>query len=239
MFNIFQFAEKLIQRFLTFINTSLFLTELTLRKPSLIFIGDSHAYCIGSEDNIIKQNKVMNREEGILYLGPKTIYSISQNGFSINKIVAIILRSTKNLKLVICLGEIDVRCHLFNRGRLRKFSKVVIQYREKIQLLESQVRPSKIIILTPVPPSNKGKDNPNYPRVNSLKDRIKVSKTVSKQIIKTCSSYSVIDSGKILQTKSGSLKDKFTTDGCHVNTVGAQLIKYHIRNDLDNDRRRI
>jgi hypothetical protein len=144
------------------------------------------------------------------------------------------MRRTKSLKLVICLGEIDVRCHLYDQDRLVKFNKVIKQFKEKIDLLASQVKPAKIVILTPVPPSDKGIDNPNYPRINSLKERIRVNRTVSKQIIKTCTTYTVIDTGKILQNKAGSMKDKFTIDGCHVNTLGAQIIKDHIRNDLIN-----
>jgi hypothetical protein len=232
-----QIIEKFEIKSKLLINEFIFIIKVYLCKPKLIFIGDSHSYFIGSGQVNPVMYKFISKEEAIIHLGPKTIYTIAQKGIKLNKILKFCLRRIYKLKIVISFGEIDVRYRLYNKEYLENFIFVLQDYKKQIDIFAFDVNVTCIVLLTPVPPTDKGFENPNYPKNGVLRERIEANDKVSKMLLDFFDSpYLVVDSRKILENKIREFDAELTDDGCHVNGKGSKKMKHYIYEKLENHR---
>ncbi len=207
---------------------TLIVLRILLIKPKLIFIGDSHAHFF-FENKKIKRFSLKNRNKLIIWLGPKLLYSVSRNGFELKKRVRIILRiASNNQPVVILLGEIDCRVHFVEKTLvlgIQEFDNIAYNYKNFVISLIDTYGFAKAIIIAPFPPSNLGLDNLKFPRNGSISDRVLVTKLITESLLRISSTqFNVINCSPLISIKDGSLDEKYTDDGVHLNFLGSKKI---------------
>ena len=126
---------------------------------------------------------------------------------------------------MIILGEIDCRAHFVpnNLGNgINDFRKIAYSFKNKILQLQKDFSLGAAMILSPIPPSDIGSENPSYPRVGTLDERIAVTRLITQSLIELSNQdFWVLNLGDILATDRGELNSVYTDDGVHVNSIGA------------------
>lgn len=221
--------QYLIYSLLNFI---FILLRIFLVKPKIIYIGDSHARFL-FENKKTKRFSVKDGNRLVVWLGPKLLYSVSRKGFELEKRVRIILRIASNEQpIVILLGEIDCRVHFvkktLNLG-VEEFDNIAKSYKKFVISLIDTYGFAKALIISPFPPSNLGSNNPKFPRNGSISERVLVTRLITESLMRISSHhFSVIDCSPMISNKNGSLNEKYTNDGVHLNFLGSKKIIYKI-----------
>jgi hypothetical protein len=202
--------------------------KILLVKPNIIYIGDSHAHFL-FKNKKIKRFSVKDGSKLIIWLGPMLLYTVSRDGFKLNKQVRIILRIANNKQpIVFMLGEIDCRVHFVNKTLIlgiKEFDNIANSYKKFVISLINAYSLTKAIIIAPFPPSNLGLDNPKFPRNGSIAERVLVTEMITESLLSISSSqFIVINCSPMISTKNGSLNEKFTDDGVHLNFLGSKKI---------------
>lgn len=200
--------------------------RLLRMKPNAIWIGDSHAHFIARNGKRIRHFSITDKNHLLIWLGPKLLYSVSRDGFHIDKLTSLILKKASiRQKLVLSLGEIDCRVHLVPRTLIKgttEFDNIVRNYRVSVMQILEKYNLGSAFILTPMPPSDFGLDNPMFPRNGSLSERVTVTKLLTESLVSVSSSeFHVINLSSILASQDGSLNMKYSNDGIHVNLLGS------------------
>lgn len=165
----------------------------------------------------------------IIYLGPKLLYSVSVNGFQLNKTSKVVLRIAGNKQhIVVVLGEIDCRVHFVEKTLVfgsKEFDKIALGYINSVITLLNTYRLSRAFIIAPLPASNLGLDNPRFPRRGLLRERVLVSKMITESLVRISSfQITVMDYSPVISNKNGSLNVKYTNDGVHLNFLGLKKL---------------
>ena len=218
-------------------NFRLLCLRLVCVKPKLVFIGDSHAYFQSKNHKAIKKFSMNKSNMLTIWLGPELLYKISRDGFSINKEMNIVLKLVQNVRcIVIILGEIDCRVHFVPKSLTlgdEEFSRIALAYKKVITQFITDYGFEKALIIAPYPPSDFGVDNPRFPRNGLISERVLVTKMITKCLVEISSkSFVVIENSAELSTQNGSLDKKYTDDGVHLNSQGADLIQNKINGAL-------
>jgi hypothetical protein len=198
-------------------------------KPKKIWMGDSHSHFIARSGKRIRKYSVTSDGDLLIWLGPRLLYSISENGFRFNCFAKYMLRrfGTRTV-IILVLGEIDCRVHLVSRAlhsTSSDLNRMVSKYRSKIEWLLDTFDIETAKVLTPVPPSNIGKIDRNFPRNGSLDERILITKLLSEALQElSAEDIDVIDLSHILSDTSGSFNSIYTDDGVHVNQLGSKVV---------------
>jgi hypothetical protein len=202
--------------------------RILLVKPNIIYIGDSHAHFL-FKNKKIKRFSMKDGSKLIIWLGPMLLYTVSRDGFKLNKQVRIILRIANNKQpIVIILGEIDCRVHFVNKTLtlgIKEFDNIAYSYKKFVISLINTYSLTKAIIIAPFPPSNLGLDNTKFPRNGSISERVLVTEMITESLLRISSSqFIVINCSPMISTKNGSLNEKYTDDGVHLNFLGSKKI---------------
>lgn len=81
------------------------------------------------------------------------------------------------------------------------------------------------IMMSPVPPSDIGSDNPYYTRIGTLDERVSVTRLITEALVELSNpEFWVSNLGEIFYTDRGDLSSVYTDDGVHVNSIGASKI---------------
>lgn len=228
--------KNLINSLFNFIFT---LLRIVFIKPKVIYIGDSHAHFL-FETKKIKRFSIKDGNRLVIWLGPKLLYTVSKNGFELKKRVRIILRMASNEQpIVIVLGEIDCRVHFVKKTLLlgrEEFYNIANNYKKSVISLINTYGLAKAIVIAPFPPSDLGSNNPKFPRNGSISERVIVTKLITESLIRiTSSQFSVINCSPMISIENGSLNEKYTDDGVHVNFLGSKKIIDKIDLKIFND----
>lgn len=81
---LFYIIIKLLKEFIQGVNFVLLLLRLSLVKPSIIYLGDSHAYHLSGNAKTMKTFSI-NKSILTIWIGPKLLYTIANYGFSLNQ----------------------------------------------------------------------------------------------------------------------------------------------------------
>ena len=203
--------------------------RIFLFKPRIIYIGDSHAFFLSGSKKKLKRFSVTHDNKLIIYLGPKLLYSVSVNGFQLNKTSKVVLRIAGNKQhIVVVLGEIDCRVHFVEKTLVfgsKEFDKIALGYINSVITLLNTYRLSRAFIIAPLPASNLGLDNPRFPRRGLLRERVLVSKMITESLVRISSfQITVMDYSPVISNKNGSLNVKYTNDGVHLNFLGLKKL---------------
>jgi lysophospholipase L1-like esterase len=140
--------------------------------------------------------------------------------------------------MVISLGEIDCRMYLGSeKADMYRSEFWVDRFLQNSLQLAKDIRVKRIIVLTPVPPSDIARIDERYPRKGTLYDRVDSTKWLTSALMNSKWSsdptLNILDLSKILSIEDGSLDPKYTDDGVHVNLRGAGVIKQKIVSLVD------
>jgi len=242
LFNLIQstcsiFVFKIIELFKTsilMVNFILLLLRLLLVKPNIIYLGDSHAYYLSQNSRPIKMFSINKSNILTIWVGPKLLYTIANEGFSLNTRMKMILKFVGNGQtIVLILGEIDCRVHFVKKTLVldeEEFDNIALRYKKIVTQLITDYSLGKAIIIAPFPPSGFGKDNPRFPRNGSLSERILVTKKIAKSLVKISSDcFIVINNFRDLSYQNGSLNREYSDDGVHLNFLGSQIVQGEIK----------
>lgn len=208
-------------------------TSHDVSDSPLLLVGDSHACFFAGE----RPRRTVQQEDGtaVIWLGPRLMHSVAMKGFGFSLRQRLLLHRSRGAVVVAILGEIDVRMYL----GLRPFQKYrsdawVKDYCERVLALGEHLRSRRIIVVSPVPPSDRGLDNPEFPRRGSLAARLDGHRWLCLSLEERCRRQgdrgaTFLNLTSVLSDSSGQLKTELSDDGVHVNFLGAHLTRESIR----------
>ena len=207
----------------------------TWKKPiRYIWIGDSHSRFIAGNSDPAKRYSFSKHNDLIIWLGPRLLYSISRQGFRLNLFDKVILRRVGSNNLcVFVFGEIDCRVHFVPHKihhNQEELMRIVQGYKVQVTKLINKYDIGSSFVLTPIPPSDFGSNNPMFPRTGSLIDRVNATKAISNTLNQYSNeNFTVVDLSKYLSNSDGSLNLVYSDDGVHVNSLGSRVILKNLK----------
>ncbi len=200
------------------------------RRLNRLWIGDSHAAFLAG---LSLQRFSVSKEEAVIWLGPRLMYSLARDGFPDPLIAELkgVRVDLTTTSIVLTCGEIDCRVHLVGRLHDENALDFTSLYVVSAAQLRARMGAKHAYLLGPVPPSDIGGDDPGFPRTGTLDERVTASRLLEKRLCEEAaaseeSGISAIPLGAILaDPKTGALAAEFTNDGCHVNCRGAELVR--------------
>ena len=120
----------------------------------------------------------------MVWLGPRLMYSIARNGFPdplIPELRGIELHLATT-PIVLTLGEIDCRVHLAQRLHTAGNFDFVARYVQRAAELRTNLGAYHAFVVGPVPPSDKGPDDPAYSRSGTLQQRVVASRLLERRL---------------------------------------------------------
>lgn len=221
--------KAVYNRVLISLDFALVSAKIRISKPVSIVIGDSHAHFLLKGGKKLKPFTLIDGKHLLIWVGPKLLYSVSNRGFRFNRLAKILLEnSSSGQPFVIILGEIDCRVHFVPnnlQNGIKDFQKIAYSFRTRILEMQKDFGFGSAIILSPVPPSDIGSDNPYYPRIGTLDERVSVTRLITEALDELSNpEFWVVNLGEILSTDRGDLNSVYTDDGVHVNSIGASKI---------------
>ena len=224
--NLLPTLKKRISKLLDFL---LVVLKLVRVKPNAIWVGDSHAHFISRNGKRIRHFSITDENHLLIWLGPKLLYSVSKHGLSIDKLTKLVLnKAAFGQNLVLSFGEIDCRVHFVTKTLdkgVKGFDNIAKNYSDSVMEFLKIYNLGSALILTPVPPSDFGLDNPVFPRNGSLSERVIVTKMITESLVNISSpKFRIINLFGILSNQDGTLNMKYSSDGVHVNFLGSNRI---------------
>jgi lysophospholipase L1-like esterase len=133
--------------------------------------------------------------------------------------------------LCVLLGEIDVRAHLAVRApeALAEFD-FVGNYVARVRDLGAVVRSPKVVVVVPVPPTEEGAFNPDWPVRGSFAQRLGQFESLREALAdgvaaSPISGLVLLDLTAVLADPDGGLAARLTDDRVHLNAVGAAIVR--------------
>jgi len=206
--------------------------RIATRRPlRRLWIGDSHATFLAGTR--VRPFDVSSEHEGVVWLGPRLMYSIARDGFPdpLTPELHGVSLDLAPTPIVLVFGEIDCRVHLVERLAAGGSLDFVSRYVARAAELRARVGASHIVLLGPVPPSDQGESNPEFPKNGTLAERIAVARLLERTLSEATASLgdrrvAVAPITSLLAgSETGELAGRLTDDGTHVNPLGADLIR--------------
>ena len=197
-------------------------------------IGDSHASNIHSAWKVFG-NKIISH-----HIGPCLAFSFGRD--KLKRINFKKLKIQENDTVCLCLGEIDIRCHIFkiiNKFKNSTYQEVIDNIIDKYILAikenKKQYKNIKICIYNVVPPKfyEKGmRHNPEFPFLGSNKDRLNYTKYFNSKLKQECDNndYTFIDIYEKYSDENGYLD--ITKSDSSVHITNGEYLNDYLTNEL-------
>lgn len=199
------------------------------RQPRLWWVGDSHA-AFFAQAPLAPVSRSSVSADAALWLGPRLMYSLQRRGMSLTSAQRWMLQTTARPHVAYSFGEIDCRVFLA-REPFHKFRSDEWLIRS-LTVLAKHAHANSVeasVLVMPVPMSNIGSDNPDYPRRGTLRDRVVGHEWFCQRVAALASQYfpdaSVLDLRPILAMGDGTFDPTYTHDGTHTNSLGSRLVR--------------
>lgn len=189
---------------------SLVMLPLSLSAGIIHVIGDSHGHELnGIESNVFHP------------IGAITMHRIGRDGLNILNFKTLNIQEKDTV--VLCFGEIDVRCHI---GKQRDVAKrdleeiidtLATNYFQTILLNRALYTNISIIVYTVTPPAN-GASTAEYPMYGELGDRVAIAKKLNQKIREIAASkgIKVLDVYDDYSDQNGVLKRELSDGDVHI-----------------------
>ncbi len=207
----------------------LVLSRVIFQQPSIIWIGDSHTHFFSRNGQRIRHFSFADNGQLVVWLGPKLLYTISNKGFNLSLLTKTILKlAGREKQFIISLGEIDCRVHFvpksLGKGAL-EFDRIVANYKNSVLDFLEMFQGVRALVLTPIPPSDFGVDNPLFPRTGLIAERIQATRLITDSLVAASSGvFSVVNISQVLSDEIGAIDPRYSSDGVHVNRLGAKVV---------------
>lgn len=191
-----------------------------------LFVGDSHNNFLNEIDFKTKHRWNFSKSGDIvIWVGPKLMYSVGLYGLRFSRSEYMALKLLNISEAYFNFGEIDVRVHGAKLKNSTNIETLVRNYLSKVKLFSSKIGVKEFHVINLIPPSDLGTQNPEFPRNESLIFRIELTKSINYQLATQASKFTVIDQYTCLADAEGKLNSEYTSDGLHVNSMGATKVR--------------
>jgi len=177
--------------------------------------GDSHA------KHVWEAIQTTNLKTHTHHIGAKLMYTFGKEKLNLLNISDKQYNVIEGDYVCFCFGEIDCRCHIFKyKDEYQEtIQNLVNNYFEAIAL-NLQTINVKPIVFNVLPPSDLpiGEQNPEYPHLGTIQERITYTKTMNNCLKNGCELYNYIflDVYDSYCNKEGSLDSAYTRDRVHI-----------------------
>ncbi|MGE0206233.1 MAG: SGNH/GDSL hydrolase family protein [Candidatus Babeliales bacterium] len=219
-----------MKTFIIFIRACLFFTPIIASEKSIHIIGDSHAsFCFTHQKPVATAHEKYDLKIGndifhlnVFWLVGRTMFRIGRDG-----VKGINLRGNHVIKdgdiVVFCFGEIDVRCHIgkqqkqFGRSIQEIIESLALHYIHTIKKTQKLYNNLTCIVFNVIPPIFI-ENNPEYPTVSSLEERIVYTKMLNAALADLCKKTDLLflDVYDDFSLPSGSLDPRFSDGNIHI-----------------------
>ena len=201
------------------------------RKPTELWLGDSHALCFNSPISLSMFLKTPGGQF-IVRFGPRLMFSIAKNGMpeKITRVARFVGRFGRRGSIVpiISAGEIDIRCHL--PGREPDYS-FVDEYVDVCAEMFALTKAPVGYIVVPPPPNVDCPSVELYPIKGTIDQRIEACRGVREALHAAVARYpdvELLDFNDVLGNPDGTMIAELSDDGCHTNPKGIGVVRAHI-----------
>lgn len=206
--------------------------------PIDVWIGDSHAVCFNRRPSPARLSRGQDGQF-IWHLGPRIMYSIAKNGFPrvLSQAAVLVGRMSRTSRIVpvLCLGEIDVRCHLVPRLEQPACFDFVEAYVRHGCTLAQQLGASRVVFVVPPPPSAECPEIDEFPIRGTIHERIAAFTKLRSALSKAVAAHNngptalLLDVTEELSTKNGEMRSGLSIDGVHTDIRGGQIVRRKLR----------
>lgn len=210
-----------------YLNRSRKIEKYANRKDVYVF-GDSHADFLFSG---IARCRVYS-------MGPMTMHRVGRDGLDAVDVVR--YEVPDNTHVVLVFGEIDLRSHVLRQRdeRGRDLDEIIetlcTRYMQTAFLNKLRLRGGKLVVLSVVPPTV-SPENPDFPFIGPIGDRIGATKLVNTRLAELCALNDIVylDMHKYFCSRNGLLLRSISDGIVHVRREYSDIVEYELERCLD------
>lgn len=207
--------------------------DLLLGNVREVWVGDSHTVHINRE--FVTANLVHGNQPGVyvIHLGSRLMFSIARNGYptwAVRLLRLVAAGSRGRVPLYVCLGEIDVRCHLAKHGSPGDWPVSFVDgFVVRTADLGHDLGYRTVVFVTPPPPCLDHLNVGSLPVIGDFPTRMSAFDTLRGELAGACARRAddvrLVDATPMLFDPVLGIREGLTDDQCHVNATGARLVR--------------
>lgn len=207
--------------------------DLALGRVREVWVGDSHTVHINRE--FVTANLLRGTRPGVyvVHLGSRLMFSIATNGYptwSLRVLRLIATGSRRPIPMYVCLGEIDVRCHLAKHGSPGAWPLTFVDgFVARTADLAHELGFQTVVFVAPPPPCLDHLNVGSLPVIGDFPTRVSAFDALRGELATACARRSddvrLVDATPLLFDPVLGIRDGLTDDQCHVNPTGARLVR--------------
>lgn len=229
-----QLAKRVQSKLLFIPATFHLLVAMRRRRPTELWIGDSHAM---STNHDIVSSMFMRGSDGqlILRCGAKLLYTVARDGWPprvtrVVRLVGLFVRPG-SLIPIFSAGEIDIRAHMSKRPD--DPLDYVPAYVEQCETIVRQLKAKRSAYLLPPPPCTRKEEDVWFPIVGTLDQLVDNAERLHTRLASALVAVphaEILDFNDILRDPAtGGIRPEYTDDGAHANALAVTHIRAAIR----------
>ena len=211
---------------------ALLLRDLLTGKVREVWVGDSHTVYLNR--SYVTANLLRGRPGVyVVHLGSRLMYSVAAGGLPLwsRRILTAVGRLARRpVPMFICLGEIDVRCHLAKHGApgswplgfVQRFVAGTVGFADRLGF-------SPVTFVVPPPPCRDHLSVGLLPVVGDFPTRISAFDALRAELERRCRESTTevrfLDMTPLIFDADNGIRPELTDDQCHVNPAGARLLR--------------
>lgn len=210
----------------------LLLRDLVTGNVRELWVGDSHTVYLNRSyvtANLLRGGPGVY----VVHLGSRLMYSVAAGGLPVwsRRILTVVARlSRRPVPMFVCLGEIDVRCHMAKHGAPGEWPLGFVRpfVRDTAALAEG-LGFTPVTFVVPPPPCRDHLSVGHLPVVGDFPTRISAFDALRAELARCCQESAaevrILDMTPLIFDADTGIRDDLTDDQCHVNATGALLLR--------------
>lgn len=208
------------------------LRDLLTGKVREVWVGDSHTVYLNR--SYVTAN-LLRGAPGVyvVHLGSRLMYSVASGGLPVwsRRMLAVIARLARRpVPMFVCLGEIDVRCHLAKHGAPGRWPLgFVSPFVQETGALARGLGFAPVTFVVPPPPCRDHLSIGHLPVVGDFPTRISAFNALRAELERCCGESAadvrLLDMTPLIFDADNGIREDLTDDQCHVNAAGALLLR--------------
>lgn len=205
--------------------------DLLTGRVREVWLGDSHTVHLNRP--YVTANLLRGRDGVyIVHLGSRLMYSVASGGVPrwARRILVVIARASRRpVPLLVCLGEIDVRCHLAKHGSPGHWPLGFVDgFVRSTVALADELGYAPVVFVAPPPPCRDHLNVGALPVVGDFPTRMSAFDTLRTELAAACDETPgarYLDLTALVFDAGNGIREDLTDDQCHVNVAGARLFR--------------
>lgn len=206
--------------------------DLLAGRVREVWLGDSHNVYLNRSyvtANLLRGGSGVY----IVHLGSRLMFSVSRSGLPawamrILRLVATLSR--RPVPLLVCLGEIDVRCHLAKHGSPGQWPLAFVDtFVENTAAAARELGFAPLVFVAPPPPCRDHLSIGHLPVVGDFPTRMSAYDALRAEVARSSSAapgdVRFFDMNALVFDPDNGIREDLTDDQCHVNAIGARMVR--------------